>query len=93
MDTGQGRALIRLYPLYGYWTGQGTDKAIPSVWILDRAGLIRLYPLYAGSEITPEIPEIAGKNTIIPAKIVYLPENLASRNYWLLFITYLLVRW
>ena len=46
MDTGQGRALIRLYPLYGYWTGQGTDKAIPSVWILDRAGLIRLYPLY-----------------------------------------------
>ena len=38
MDTGQGRSLIRLYPLYGYWTGQGTDKAIPSVWILDRAG-------------------------------------------------------
>ena len=38
MDTGQGRVLIRLYPLYGYWTGQGTDKAIPSVWILDRAG-------------------------------------------------------
>ena len=37
-------------------------------------------------EITPEIPEIAGKNTSIPAMIVYLPDNLAGRNYWLLFI-------
>ena len=44
-------------------------------------------------EITPEIPEIASKNTIIPAVTIYLPENLAGRNYWLLFITYLLVRW
>ena len=44
-------------------------------------------------EITPEIPEIAGKNTSIPAMIVYLPDNSAGRNYWLLFITYLLVRW
>ena len=44
-------------------------------------------------EITPEIPEIAGKNTSIPAMIVYLPENSAGRYYWLLFITYLLVRW
>ena len=43
-------------------------------------------------EITPEIPEIAGKNTSIPAMIVYLPDNSAGRNYWLLFITYLLVR-
>ena len=41
-----------------------------------------------GLEITPEI---AGKNTSIPAMIVYLPENLAGRNYWLLFIPYLLV--
>ena len=23
----------------------------------------------------------------------YLPDNSAGRNYWLLFITYLLVRW
>ena len=44
-------------------------------------------------EITPEIPEIAGKNTSIPAMVVYLPDNSAGRNYWLLFITYLLVRW
>ena len=52
-----------------------------------------IFTCYAGLEITPEIPEIAGKNTSIPAMIVYLPENLAGRNYWLLFITYLLVRW
>ena len=59
MDTGQGRALIRLYPLYGYWpgpithkaipsvwilTGQDTDKAIPSVWILGRAGTDKAIP-------------------------------------------------
>ena len=50
-------------------------------------------PLMAVLEITPEIPEIAGKNTSIPAMIVYLPDNSAGRNYWLLFITYLLVRW
>ena len=29
MDIKQGRVLIRLYPIYGYWTGQITDKAIP----------------------------------------------------------------
>ena len=40
-------------------------------------------------EITPEIPEIAGKNTSIPAMIVYLPDNSSGRNYWLLFITYM----
>ena len=34
MDTGQGRALIRLYPLYGYWAGLSTDKAVPSLWKL-----------------------------------------------------------
>ena len=48
---------------------------------------------YTGLEITLETPEIACKNTSIPAMIVYLPENLAGGNYWLLFITYLLVRW
>ena len=38
---------------------------------------------HTGPEKTPKIPEIAGKNTSIPAMIVYLPENLAGRNYWL----------
>ena len=42
----------------------------------------RTTPERAGIEITPEIPEIASKNTIILAVIVYLPENLAGRNYF-----------
>ena len=36
-----------------------------------------------GPEITPEI---TGKNTSSPAMIVYLPENLAGRNYWLTYL-------
>ena len=45
MDTGQGRV----------------DKAIPSVWILDRAGLIRPYPLYeywAGLSTDKAVPSL-----------------------------------
>ena len=50
----------------------------------DKGGYLPvLAPGQPGLEITPEI---AGKNTSISAMIVYLPENLAGRNY-----TYLLV--
>ena len=52
-----------------------------SVWL-------SVYPSSA-LEITPEI---ACKNTSNPAMSVYLPDNSAGRNEWLLFVTYLFGR-
>ena len=62
MDTGQGRALIRLYPLYGYWAGQGTDKGYTLCMDTGQGrALIRLYPLYGyltGQSIDKAIPSV-----------------------------------
>ena len=48
MDTEHGRALIRLYPVYGYLTGHSTYKAIPSIWILEGVMLAQLVKASVG---------------------------------------------